>query len=891
MLRSGVMKRAVVALCAILTLTAVAKDEFMWGLMLQLGHNMWAEAPLWGKVEPEKADRYASDCNRTDDRLWNEVTEYAAKKGVNAILIDLGEGMVYPSHPELAVEGSWSPERLRQELARLRRLGLEPIPKLNFSAKHDAWLKDYSRMVSSPAYYKVCADLIRDVCEIFDCPRLFHIGMDEERMTAQKKDRLVVSRQGELWWHDFMFFVREVERNGSKAWCWSDVNWVHHKEFLDNMPKSVMQSNWHYFFLQNMVRNENEIQKRDWPESWAGPLGFLELDEAGYSDILCASNYMQPKNIEVLVRFAKTHLDRSLVKGFLIAPWARSYGEDGRKKILEACDLVEKAIMIWNGNRHQLVIYGATPAGIAAAVEARRQGLEPILLEPSPKIGGLTTGGLGQTDIGNKAAFGGIARKFYQDIKAYYEKGSSWKWQKRSEYRPRGKTCWESGDDSMWTFEPSAASAVLDFWMRDWKIFVKTNAKLDRSGGGVVTNNGRIESIRLEDGSVYNADYFMDCTYEGDLMAAAGVSYVVGREGNDVYGETISGIQRRLMKNHQMADGVSAYVRPGDPSSGLLPGVELDCPDHDGTGDRRVQAYCYRMCLTDDPDNRIPFKKPVGYRELDYELLLRNLEKDTFVSSFVAKNGEPWLHSPMPNRKSDTNNRCGFSTDFIGGNWDYPEASYAERAKIEEAHLLYQQGLMWTLANNPRVPEKIRNEVARWGTCKDEFVGERGDGWQYQLYVREARRMVGEYVMTEHNCRGGVIASRPIAMGAYGMDSHNVRRYVDANGFVKNEGNIEDYSANLPGQPYKRFKPYPIDYGAIVPKRGECANLFVPVCISASHMAFGSIRMEPAFFALGHAAGAAVAQLYWNGCRAVQDIDYETLRKNLLSRGQVLSWR
>ncbi len=381
----------------------------------------------------------------------------------------------------------------------------------------------------------------------------------------------------------------------------------------------------------------------------------------------------------------------------------------------------------------------------------------------------------------------------------------------------------------------------------------------------------------------------MDCTYEGDLMAAAGVSYTVGREGNDVYGETINGIQRRLMKNHQIADGVSAYVRPNDPSSGLLPGVAEDCPEPDGTGDRRVQAYCYRMCLTDVPENRIPFKKPVGYRELDYELLLRNLEKDSLTPTRVAKNGEPWLHSPMPNRKSDTNNRCGFSTDFIGGNWNYPEASYAERAKIEEAHLRYQQGLMWTLANNPRVPEKIRNEVSRWGTCKDEFVGERGDGWQHQLYVREARRMVGEYVMTEHNCRGEVVAPRPIAMGAYGMDSHNVRRYVDADGFVKNEGNIEDYSANPPGKPFKPFKPYPIDYGAIVPKRGECANLFVPVCLSSSHMAFGSIRMEPAFFALGHAAGVAVAQLYWNGCRAVQDIDYDALRNALLSRKQVLS--
>ena len=322
------------------------------------------------------------------------------------------------------------------------------------------------------------------------------------------------------------------------------------------------------------------------------------------------------------------------------------------------------------------------------------------------------------------------------------------------------------------------------------------------------------------------------------------------------------------MKNHQLADGIDPYVKKGDPSSGLLPGVEKDCPEPDGSGDRRVQAYCFRMCLTDDPANRIPFKKPAGYREQDYELLLRNLEAGP-----LDRDGLPWINSPMPNRKTDTNNRTGFSTDFIGANWNYPEASYAERAQIEQAHLKYQQGLMWTLANHPRVPEKIRQEVARWGTCKDEFAGERGDGWQNQLYVREARRLVGEYVMTEHECRGERIAPRPIALGAYGMDSHNCRRYVDEKGFARNEGNIEDYDSNAPGsgKPFKRFKPYPIDYGAIVPKKGECANLFVPVCLSASHMAFGSIRMEPVFFALGQAPATAASLAIAHEC-AVQDV-------------------
>lgn len=862
-----------------------SSDKFSWGLMMQLGHNMWGEGPLTGEpATEEEKDRYARDFNRTDEKLWYEVTEYAAKKGVNMLLIDLGEGMVYPSHPELAVKGSWSPEKMKAELARLRKLGIEPIPKLNFSASHDAWLKQYSRMLSTPEYYKVCADIIRDVCVIFDKPRLFHLGWDEEKQVAQSKCRLAVVRHGDLWWNDFLFTVKEVEKNGSKAWLWSDVNWKHHDEFLKRMPHNVMQSNWHYFFLQNMVRNDEEINKRPWPEGWAGPLGFLELEEAKYDQIPCASNYKQPKNLEVIVKFTKEHIARERVKGFLMAPWARSYGEKNRAKLLEACDLIENARKIWAEDVKDIVIYGATPAGIAAAVQARKMGLEPILIEPSSHIGGLTTGGLGQTDSGKKYAFGGIARKFYKDIKAYYEKDSSWKFQKRSEYKPRGKTCWQSGEDSMWTFEPSAARKVLDFWMRDNAIVIHRNERLDRSAKGVEKKDGRIVAIRTESGKRFEAKMFLDCTYEGDLMAAAGVTYTVGREPNSKYAETINGMQRALMKNHQLNAKVDAYVEKGNPASGLLPGIELDTDAPDGSGDSRVQAYCYRMCLTDDPRNRIPFKKPEGYRELDYELLLRNLEAGPLDPRHGAM---PWINSPMPNRKTDTNNRTGFSTDFIGGADRWPEASYEEREEIALKHLKYQQGLMWTLANNPRVPDRIRNEVARWGTCKDEFVGERGDGWQYQLYIREARRMVGEYVMTEHECRGKRVAPRPIALAAYGMDSHNCRRYVTKDGFVLNEGNIEDYSQNPPGQPYKAFLPYPVDYGAITPKRGECANLLVPVCVSASHIAFGSIRMEPVFFALGQSAATAAAFAISDGC-AVQDVDYEKLRKRLLFDGQRL---
>ena len=328
---------------------------------------------------------------------------------------------------------------------------------------------------------------------------------------------------------------------------------------------------------------------------------------------------------------------------------------------------------------------------------------------------------------------------------------------------------------------------------------------------------------------------------------------------------------------------MSAYIKPGDSSSGLLPYVEPDTAEPEGAGDRRVQAYCFRMCLTDEPSNRIPFVKPEGYDPLTYELLLRNLEAidpETFAKDSARPwKFMPWINSRMPNRKTDTNNRTGFSTDFIGQNHAWPEASYEERAKLLKAHLDYQMGLMWTLANNPRVPEPIRSRVAEWGTCKDEFVDGLGLGWQTQLYVREARRMVGDYVATEHDVLRKRTTSRPVAMAAYGMDSHHVRRYVDKDGCVKNEGNIEDWRAG--------GKPYPLDYGVIMPKKEDCENLFVPVCVSASHMAFGSIRMEPVFFALGQVAGAAAALSIDAGC-AVQDLPYESLKKVLLAEGQVL---
>ena len=531
-----------------------------------------------------------------------------------------------------------------------------------------------------------------------------------------------------------------------------------------------------------------------------------------------------------------------------------------------------------------VVIYGSSPAAISAAVQAKRMGRTAVIVSPESRLGGLTTGGLGQTDIGNKAAFGGIALEFYKAVATYYHDTANWKYQKVSDYSPDGQCFGTKGSDSMWTFEPSAALKILEGWEKRDGLEIVRGERLDRGEGGVKVEKGRIVSFKTLSGKVFKGDYFIDATYEGDLMAAAGVSYFVGREANSVYGETISGVQRKLATNHQFSKGVSAYVKPGDPSSGLLPWVEADTDESEGAGDKRVQAYCFRMCLTDVPENRIPFIKPENYDEKNYELLLRNLEAIP-ADYFVKHEKEfwfymPWINSMMPNRKTDTNNRTGFSTDFVGQNCAWPEASYEEREVILKAHLDYQMGLMWTLANNPRVPAPIRNRVAQWGTCRDEFTDGLGNGWQSQLYVREARRMIGEYVETEHDVTRERTPTRPVAMAAYGMDSHNVRRYVDKDGFVRNEGNIEDWRTG--------GKPYPLDYGCLVPKKAECTNLLVPVCVSSSHMAFGSIRMEPVFFSLGQVVGTAAVLATRQGV-AVQDVDYAALRAQLLADGQVIA--
>lgn len=518
---------------------------------------------------------------------------------------------------------------------------------------------------------------------------------------------------------------------------------------------------------------------------------------------------------------------------------------------------------------HDLVIYGGTSAGVAAAVQAKRMGRTVVVVEPSRRVGGLTTGGLGATDIGNKAAIGGISREFYGAVKKHYDRPDAWTWQTREEFR-RADQRTAAGDDAMWTFEPSVALKIYEGWIRDLGIEVAYGERLDRRAGVTTTGTPkRIVALRTESGRTFNGRMFIDATYEGDLMSAAGVSYTVGREANQTYGETLNGAQRAYARHHQFFKGVDPYVRKGDPTSGLLPFIDPQGPGPEGSGDRKIQAYCFRMCITDAPENRIPFAKPAGYDERSYELLLRNFEAGEVIV--------PWINSSMPNRKTDINNRLGFSTDFIGGNYDYPEASYEERARIVERHRAYQQGLLWTLSHNPRVPDHVRREVSRWGMTKDEFT--EGGGWQEQLYVREARRMVGDYVMTQANCEGRRVADDGVALAAYTMDSHHIQRYVDAEGHVRNEGDVQ----------VGGFSPYPISYRALVPAKRDCANLLVPVCMSASHIAYGSIRMEPVFMVLGQTTATAAIHAI-EADVPVQQVDVAKLRARLAADGQVLTW-
>jgi hypothetical protein len=513
---------------------------------------------------------------------------------------------------------------------------------------------------------------------------------------------------------------------------------------------------------------------------------------------------------------------------------------------------------------YDLVIYGGTSAGFSAGVQAARMGKSVIIIEPSKHLGGLTTGGLGWTDSGSKEAVGGISREFYQRVKKYYDQPSAWKFGKQESYQ-----YYRAKDDAMWTFEPHVAEQIMRDWLKELKVPVVYGERLDRTPNkGVKKEGQRITSIIMESGKTYAGKMFIDASYEGDLMAAAGVSYHVGREANDKYNETLNGLQRaKNNHNHRFTVKVDPFVKPGDSKSGLLFGIEADPREPDGSGDHRLQTFCFRMCMSNAPENRVPFPKPEGYDETRHELLLRNFEAGDLRF--------PMKPDMMPNGKSDTNNNCAVSTDYIGQNYQYADGSYADREKILKDHEVYQKGLMWTLANHPRVPRTIRDEMSKWGLPKDEFTD--NGGWPHQIYVREARRMISDHVHSELDCRRTRDTPQSVGMGSYNMDSHNCMRYVTKDGFVQNEGDIQV----SPGGPYR------ISYLSIVPKKGECSNLLVPVCVSSSHIAYGSIRMEPVFMVLGQSAATAAA-IAMDDNIDVQKVAYAKLRKQLLEDKQVL---
>ncbi len=516
-----------------------------------------------------------------------------------------------------------------------------------------------------------------------------------------------------------------------------------------------------------------------------------------------------------------------------------------------------------------VIIYGGTSAAVTAAVQVMKMGKSVIVVSPDKHLGGLSSGGLGFTDTGNKSVIGGLAREFYHRVFMHYQTDNAWKWQKQTEYgnKGQGTPAMDGAERTMWIFEPHVAEKVFEEFIGQYKIRVYRNEWLDRQKG-VKKTNGSITSITTLSGKNFNGKMFIDATYEGDLMAASNVSYHVGREANSLYDEKWNGIQvGTLHHGHWFKTNISPYKIPNNPSSGLLPRVSAAHPGVKGEGDNKIQAYCFRMCLTDKPENRVPFARPAGYDASQYELLARVFDSgwnETFQK-----------FDPVPNRKTDTNNHGPFSTDNIGMNYDYPEASYERRMEIIKEHETYQKGLMYFIANDPRVPENIRTEMQKWGLAKDEFKD--NGNWPHQMYIREARRMIGQDVMTEHEVFSTRPAKSSVGMGSYVLDSHNTQRYVKEDGYVQNEGDI-GVSAR---------QPYKIGYGSIIPKKEECKNLLVPVCLSASHIAFGSIRMEPVFMVLGQSAGTAAVHAIAEN-KAVQDIDYFKLQQQLLKDLQKL---
>ncbi|MDA0195646.1 MAG: FAD-dependent oxidoreductase [Bacteroidetes bacterium] len=517
-----------------------------------------------------------------------------------------------------------------------------------------------------------------------------------------------------------------------------------------------------------------------------------------------------------------------------------------------------------------VIIYGGTSAAITTAVQVTKMGKSVIVVSPDKHLGGLTSSGLGFTDTGDKSVIGGLAREFYQRIYNYYQRPETWKHQKQEEYGNvgQGTPAIDGDNKTMWIFEPSIAEKVFEDFVTDYDIKVIRNEWLDREAG-VEKENGAIISITTLSEQQYKGKVFVDATYEGDLMASAGVNYHLGREAGNIYSEEWNGVQVGVLHHgHHFGDRkISPYINPDDPTSGVLPRISVEDPGKKGEGDRKIQAYCFRMCLTKKESNRVLIKKPKDYDSTQYELLVRVFNsgwRETFNK-----------FDPIPNLKTDVNNHGPFSTDNIGMNYDYPEASYERRNEIIKEHEFYQKGLLYFIANDPRIPEEVQSEMSMWGLAKDEFTD--NGNWPHQIYVREARRMIGEYVMTENEIQGKAPVEKSIGMGSYTMDSHNIQRYITPDRFVQNEGDIGVHPE----------KPYRIALGTIMPKKDECRNLLVPVAVSSSHIAFGSIRMEPVFMILGQSAGT-IAALAIEENIGIHELSFEKTKARLIEDGQVI---
>ncbi|MCU0226956.1 MAG: FAD-dependent oxidoreductase [Bryobacterales bacterium] len=494
------------------------------------------------------------------------------------------------------------------------------------------------------------------------------------------------------------------------------------------------------------------------------------------------------------------------------------------------------------------VVYGGTAAGVTTAVAAARQSLRVALLEPFHHVGGMVTGGLSGTDVGKREVIGGMALEFYLRCGRRYD-------------------IQEHLQQIAWMPEPRVAESVFHEMLSAANVQVFYQHRL-REKTGVELASGRIRSIIMENGARFSAPLFADCTYEGDLMAQSKVSYTYGREGVAEYGESLAGV-RAHTEHHQFLTPIKAH----DANGKLYPEISPDPMGKPGDGDKKAQAYNFRVIATNNPMLRIPWPKPANYDPARFELLALYVQGEVKRLGRAPIFNEVALFRPIPNQKIDINNRGGFSSDYIGKNWDYPDGDYATRARIWQDHIDYQQGLYYFLATDERIPASLRMDVQSWGLCRDEY--EDTGYWPHQLYVREARRMVGEFVVTQKDLQTEVTKPDWIGMGSYNSDSHNIQRIVNAQGFVENEGDVQ-----------VAVTPYQIPYRVMLPKREQCSNLLVPVPFSATHIAFASLRMEPQWMSIGHAAGIA-ASMALKAQRPPHEIDVKQLQQTLVEQGAV----